>query len=381
MTAALDLALPAPHSWIQSRTFSAMADNALKRVAQYEGYEAAITPLNRCEPALSSGLYNHAPMVVEALFALGQGKQAPAWLHANKSDATPHSAPGTPIDEAHWQRALGQPDRYADWKALFEDQLEQHDWRQVLSIWTERLERGFTSSALHAALQTAHAVRPLIQSDTRIRRQTLASALAAWASRHRALPVHTPMPQGSRPMKAVWDSLTPLAKEHAPGQGMITAGYLALSHAEHFADELAQTRLQGVPLDQFDVLMDLLAAFFLDQVRDRFSAIVFTHALTGTAAARTLASQLPEPSQWRLLHRAFEASAGLKVAFTPYSDSLPPLKRPDFNPRLVEDAIATGDDHAIKLTEAMVSTYKRTKSPILLSVSAQITEISRSTTD
>lgn len=376
MTAALDLALPAPQSWVQSQAFSAMADNALKRIPHYDGYEAAITRLNRCKPALSSGFYNHAPMVVEALFALGQGKQAMAWLDANMADVTPYAAPGTPIDESQWQRALGQSDRYADWKALFEGQLEQHDWRQVLSVWVDRLERGFTSSALHAALQTAHAIRPLIQSDTPIRRTALASALAAWASRHRALPVHTPMPDGSRSMQAVWDTLTPLAKEYAPAQGMITAGYQALPHAAHFAEELAQTRLQGVPLDQFDVLMDLLAAFFLDQVRDRFSAIVFTHALTGTAAARTLAEQLPGPSQWRLLHRAFEAAAGLKVAFTPYAETLQPLKRPDFNPKLVEDAIATGDDHVIKLTEAVVSTYQRTKSPILLSVSAQITQIS-----
>lgn len=376
MTAALDLALPAPRNWVQSQAFSAMAENALKRTPNYDGYAEVIAGFDKVDTALSTGLYNHAPMVVEALFALGQGGKSAAWLASNSNEFKPHPSPSVPIDDAHWQRALGQPDRYSDWKAYFENQLMVMDWQPVLEVWVDRLERGFSSSALHAALQTAHAVRPLIQSDTLVRRKALARALAAWASRHRALPVHTPLPQGKRSMSAVWHTLTPLPRDKAPGEGMITAGYQALAHADQFAGEIAQLQLQGNVLDQFDIMMELMAEAFLDLARNRFSAIVFTHALTGTAAARTLARQLPEPTQWRLLHRAFEAAAGLKVAFSSYAEGLPPLPRPAFNPSLVEDAIATGDDHAIKLSEAMVSTYKRTKAPILLSVSAQITQIS-----
>jgi len=375
MTSPLDLALPAPKAWFKTQAFSTLADQVLAHKADYRGYDTVMDQLADYDPALQSGMYNHAPMVIEALYGMGQGNQALAWLETQPERFKPRPAPQSAITEENWVDALGQPERYSDWLNLFEHALSTQDWTSVLSLWVNRLAAGFSTSAVHAALQTAHAVRPLSLEDTPARRRALANGLAAWAARHRRLPVQVEFPQGYRSMSAILDTIHVLDAQHAPGPGMITAGFQALVHAPDFAGQVGQLDLGGPVLSQFDRLIVILADMFLDLARSPFTAIVFTHALTGTDAARTLAHHVPDTIAQQLLFRAFETALALKVAFAPHARSLPAHAHADLKPFLVDQAVATGDDHAIKLTGAMIAAYQRTKSPKLLAVSTQITEL------
>jgi len=364
MPSPLDLALPAPSGWFANRALSAAAGAALRTRSNYTGHDAVLAQLADADPSLTNGLYNHAPMVVEALFAMGQGDKAQAWLDAQTDDQRPRRDTQTRTDLSQWRSALGNPARYSDWRRLFTDQLEHAPWRDVLTVWTHRLSDGFSSAACHGVIQTAHAARALRQSDTPIRRQALANALAAWASRFTPLD----LPHRVLPLTAALGHVRALPAAHAPGEGMITAGFARLSHAPGFTDAMALADVSGGSAEQFDSLMIDFAHLFLDLARTRFSAIVFCHALTGCAAAAILADLAPQSVREALLYRAFEAGAALKAAFTPVALQAPDplLTLPSGAP--ADRAVSQGDDHVIKLTEACLSAYTRTREPVFLHV-------------
>lgn len=371
MTAALDCPQPQARSWHADRALSQAAGSALKTRPDYRQHDAALAQLDRISPALTNGYYNHAPMVVEALSAMGQGREALAWLEREADSFTPVDAETSPLNPDNWRALIAAPGRYADWRAYFQNALETDPWREVVAIWVNRLVFGFSSSAAHGLLQTAHAARALQSDATPQRLRALANALAGWASRHSPLPVDVLPNQGVLDFQAALNAVTPLSADKAPGEGAITAGYAQLVHAPGFAEDVSLVDLSGDLDARFDALMAVMASLFLSLARTPYTVIVFTHAVTGTAAARTLSQIVPDAVGRQLLFRAFEHGAALKAAFAPLAlqSEAPRKALPPGDP--ARRAAQHGDDHMIKLTEAMLDAYKRTHNPVFLDVIAQ----------
>jgi hypothetical protein len=87
---------------------------------------------------------------------------------------------------------------------------------------------------------------------------------------------------------------------------------------------------------------------------DVLGAIVFVHGVTGLTAIRSLLPLLEPETARRMVRYGWQASAALYATF---GSALP--ERRDVDARtdvasLVEAAVAHGDEHAIKLTEACV---------------------------
>ncbi|WP_440958049.1 questin oxidase family protein [Oceanicaulis sp. LC35] len=371
MTAPLDIALPAPRNWHADRALSQAAGSLLKARPDYRQLDAALTRLDAVSPALTNGFYNHAPMAVEALCSMGQGDEAPAWLEAQADSFTLAGPEGAPLDPDDWRALIGGRTRYPEWRAFFRDELKDRPWREVLSLWVHRLVDGFSSSACHAILQTAHMARALHAHETPVRLNALANALAAWADRYSPLPVEPRPNQGVLDFHATLSWITLLPEAHAPGEGAITAGYAQLVHADDFAEVTSLVDLSGALELRFDALMQEMTRLFIAYARTPYTVIVFTHAVTATAAARTLSTLVPDALGRRLLFRAFEHGAALMAAFTPLALQAPdPIRALPPNYPAYR-AARHGDDHIIKLTEALLRAYQRSHNPIYLDAIAQ----------
>ena len=129
-------------------------DDALDAIAPY-GIE------------LTNGNSNHAPMVAEALCALGRPKAVEPWIERYRARMAPRPFAGDRIARDDWREALGRRQRFADWARLFADELGAAPWRAVVDRWVDRLAPGFCAAATHGPIRVGHAVRALADSDTR----------------------------------------------------------------------------------------------------------------------------------------------------------------------------------------------------------------------
>ena len=133
---------------------------------------------------------NHGPMGAEALVAMERADTVKGWSedYKRRLKLGPHEGRGRPMAKEEQQRALGDFKRVADWMALFDREMQEASWQEVLKQWTPRLSPGLSAAAMHGLLRTAHAVRSLARKETAARRRELAEGLAYWAARYQILP-------------------------------------------------------------------------------------------------------------------------------------------------------------------------------------------------
>lgn len=294
---------------------------------------------------MGPGFAEHGPMVVEAISSLGFDDRAGAWVDAynGKRRHLPLPPPQRPIDGADdgdWRAALGVFPRAADWLAFFRAALADTPWPKVLRVWVPRLLDGHAGGLTHGLIRTAHAVRclPAEGAPSELTRDELAHGLGYWAASYHRSPgdpdcsgaldldealYRLPRGEGADIAPAI-ESLAPVADiEEAIGRHTASFGRLLLAH-----DELAP-----VP------------------------TIQLVHSITAPRSMRDLLPYLPPesgPWAYRLLWRV---SAGIVARLArplaAGSESDPPRAVASATPtELADRAIAHGDEHVIKLTEA-----------------------------
>ena len=110
---------------------------------------------------LVNGNANHGPMAAEALFALGRDDAVLPWVDGYRGRLTHRPSRSSAIHPDEWREYLGARERLGDWIELFENELSERPWREVLSKWTPRLVPGLMAAATHGLIRTGHAVRSL----------------------------------------------------------------------------------------------------------------------------------------------------------------------------------------------------------------------------
>ena len=110
--------------------------------SNYEPLDGALEALAGSDIGLKNGNSNHAPMVAEALCAMGRPQAVMPWIARYKERLLPRPAAGDPIRAETWRSALGQRDRFADWAEFFGDELRQAPWPEVLDRWTGAVGAG-----------------------------------------------------------------------------------------------------------------------------------------------------------------------------------------------------------------------------------------------
>jgi hypothetical protein len=309
--------------------------------------DEALERFEQCGPEFGRGLANHGPMATEAMIQLGHIDDVPAWVdeYCSHLDVRPDGI--EPITDETWPDAIGDIRRITDWTIFFRHQLDDAPVDDVLARWIPRLLPGVMAAATHGVIRTAHALRSLSQHDTPPRRNELAAGLAYWAARYQTLPGKVSL-AGRLPVgDALADlpSPPPEAKKHF----LISHAVEALNDEPAFAlaaDNVARPPSVETALSELTAAM---AALFLAD--PGHATIAYLHGVTAPAAVRLLLPHLPTDLHLPAFAGAWHASAALAAAFG-WAPAPAITAEPLSWAELAGRAVATGDEHAIKLTEA-----------------------------
>jgi hypothetical protein len=326
----------------------------------------ALTVFAATAPEFGMGLSNHGPMAAEVLERLGHEEAIAGWTAAYRARLQDAPVPPErPLSEEEWPRALGDGDRFADWLAHFEVELADRPVRAVVVEWAPRLGPGTVAAATHGLIRTAHALRSFGSIESEPRRLEVAQGLAYWASRYQELP-GPPLLIGSQGVEEALAAL-PYLPEETPDEFLISA---QVAHVADIADEFEQAvaslGFQGDALALLDALACGGARAYLGNVESGHS-VALLHAITAPLALELLLPWLAPEDHDAALGYAWQSLAALHVAYAvdrhppDLSDEAPPT--PD---ELVAGALASGDEHALKLTEAALRCHARTGDPHLL---------------
>lgn len=328
----------------------------------YAPLDDALDILSHYGPELTNGNFNHAPMVVEALCALGRPEAVFPWIEAYRPRLTPRPAAGEPVDWSQWRTHLGKREMFADWSRLFAAELGQAPWRAVLDRWAARLAPGYSGAAVHGAIRTAHGARGLAKAETRVRLRELADALAGWAASYVELP--TAAATGPKLSPEVALAAVPVVPRERRPPGNITTALNKLIEFPEFAPVIDAVDL-GRDLDAaVGTLGDLFARVYLANATDTRTFIVFVHSVTAVHALGNLLPHVSAATGNALARYAWQAGCGLYAAFGGAAPAEVGAPGDDELRTLVDQAVANGDEHVIKFTEASIARHKIAPSPV-----------------
>jgi hypothetical protein len=318
----------------------------------------------------SFGFANHGPMAAEALAHLGRSDAIAGWVERYRTRLEPAPPPAQrPLSEQDWPAALGQEDKFPDWLALFEREVADRPPVAVVGEWVPRLLPGAVGAATHGLIRTAHAVRALAADDTAPRRLELANGLAFWASTYQELP-GPPLLIGR---EGVADALAdlPYLPEDAPRQLLISDMVVQVGDiADEFEQAVASLGWTGGPVELLDQLASGGARAYLRN-DDGGGAIGLLHAVTSPLACELVLPWLALEDRDAALGYIWQAVAALHVAYDIDRKSDLPEAGTLSADALVDRALDSGDEHAIKLTEAALRSFGRTGDPALLWAAAE----------
>src|SRR6516225_7647301 len=238
------------------------------RAPSYASLDDALEILALYGIELKNGNSNHAPMVAEALCALGRPDAVMPWIARYRERMLPRPAAGDRIRREDWRAALGERGRFTDWSAFFGEELREGPWREVLDRWVERLAPGFCAAATHGVIRVGHSARGLGAEETPPRLRELADAFASWAATYQELPTN-PEAESRRltPREAI--ARVAVVPPDRRGQaGNITAALCMLDDFPPFVPAIGLIDTAGALEPLIAELTEVFARFYLANARD-----------------------------------------------------------------------------------------------------------------
>ena len=313
----------------------------------YVTHDLALSALRSKAPELKNGAPNHAPMVVEALAALGREDAVPRWIERALSRLAEGPAPdmGQAVQP---QPALGDASRLAGWQGLFRRELAGSSRQDVLERWLPRLIPGSMAAGTHGIIRCGHACRALDDGVTPPRIEELAAALAYCAARYRAID-GTPLLAGPLDLEQATREL-PLLPAEVDRRGPPPKVIERLDELASFPWAVSRLAPPADPFASLGELAEIGARIYLHDAGRH--PLVLLHAVTGPAAVQLLVSN----GSARLRSTAFaymwQAVAAWTAAFSRgLRDEAVKEARESWD-EIIDLSVDSGDDHAIKLTEA-----------------------------
>jgi hypothetical protein len=334
------------------------------RAPSYASLDDALETLAPYGIELRNGNSNHAPMVAETLCALGRPEAVMPWITRYRERMLPRPGAGARIRREDWHTALGQRERFADWSAFFGEELQEGPWREVLDHWMGRLAPGFCAAATHGVIRVGHAARGLVDSETPQRLRELADAFASWATTYQELPAAEHVTNGTMTPREAITKIAVVPPDRRSYAGNITASLAMLDDFPEFARSIGLIDTGGELARLVSELTEVFARVYLANAHDIRTTIAFIHAVTSPAALGNIAPQVSERTARMALRYAWQSGCGLYACFggaTAMAEDIEP--REGDEDELVDRAIAHGDEHVIKFTEACLHRHGLAPSP------------------
>ena len=329
----------------------------------YAPLDDALEVLSAYGPELNNGNFNHAPMVVEALCALGRPEAVFPWIDGYRPRLMPRPSPGERMDWSQWRAHLGRRDAFAAWSGLFAAELAAAPWRSVLDRWAARLAPGYSAAATHGAIRVGHAARGLAEAETRVRLRELGDALASWAASYSELPTVPTVAQRRLDPRAALAAV-PVVPPERRSPGNITTALNKLVEFPEFALAIDLVDFGGEAGAAVGQLAELFARTYLANAVDTRTSIVFVHSVTAVHALGNLLPHVTPPTGQALARYAWQAGCGLYAAFGGVHPIEALAAENDDIQVLADRAVANGDEHVIKFAEAAIARHKIAPSPV-----------------
>ncbi|MBO8187622.1 questin oxidase family protein [Streptomyces spirodelae] len=343
--------------------------------------DEALERLHACGPEHEGWLSNHAPMAVEALVRHGEARSVHRWIDAYRDKLEDMPSPDSPVTEANWREALGDPRRLADWIDHFTHQIDEHPWQDVLALWWPRLLPGISAGATHPVIRTGHAVRALLTQGglTTPRRTELAHALGYWAARHSTLPGVTLLPAEAT-AEAGYDAV-PLIADQSGGIRARLARITALPQRPVPAARTTAQEAGSGGTDPDEARADLeeivRAATRRYATHAHGSPVMLVHAATAPNAVLRILPALPRTLWAAGADAAWAASAAVTAVYSPAEGGPTPSSSPVAPQAAFARAAAHGDEHAIKFADTALDVVARTDGgdPLVTAAMLRATEL------
>ena len=325
--------------------------------------DQALTMLSGCGPEFASGLSNHGPMAAEALSALGREDAVEEWVAHYRKRLSDRPRNVAPIAPESWTESLGELQRVSDWEDFFTIELDSMPWSEALEKWIPRLAPGMISGATHGLIRTAHAVRSLAAEENASRRAELVAGLAYWAARYRVLPGIPGHVEPRRPSEGIADVPIMPVELRSRRASSISEAVRELDGFPPFA-AVVNLAAPGEDLSAF--ISDLTATMAVRYLENAGAAsISYVHTVTAPSALRMIAPYLTSETGRLAARYAWQAAAAIHSR----SDHAHPVELPAAMPEpedLIDRAVFSGDEHAIKFTEACLREYAFNPNPAFL---------------
>src|SRR5438105_4127791 len=250
------------------------------RAPSYTSLDDALEILAPYGIALKNGNSNHAPMVAEALCAMGRPDTVMPWIARYRERMLPRRQAGARISRNDWRTALGERERFADWSTFFAEKLQEAPWYSVLDRWLERLMPGFCAAATHGVIRVGHAARSLAEDETPQRLRELADAFASWAAAYQELPASGGAANGAMTPRQAIERVPIVPPDWRSGAGNITASLAMLGDFLEFAPAIGLIDTRGDLASLVAQLTELFAQLYLANARDIRTTIAFIHGVT-----------------------------------------------------------------------------------------------------
>lgn len=280
-----------------------------------------------CE--FGGGLSNHRPMVLAAITRLGATDQQLSSFDAQyRQRLEPAPAPETwPAGDA-WPGRLGDRCAWPAYRSLFQQWLEHEAAGDVLRQTLPTLMQGVGGAAFHGLIRTAYAVDSAHRAE-------LADALAYWACRHLVLGEARAARGAGDDVEHALAGVPPLRAK----TGLIFERMRAAAARPGFSNATARLAIGESTLHRLGHHAAAMYAMTGD-----FTVL---HLVTGAHAMRVLLPFLDDP-RTAVGHYWHAYAAG--VATTALAPAAAP--RAKTWPQIVAAAVASHDDHLIKLVDS-----------------------------
>jgi hypothetical protein len=328
------------------------------RASSYSPLDEALETVAPFGIELKNGNSNHAPMVAEALCALGRPEAVMPWIARYRERMLPRPGVDARIHRENWRFVLGERTRFADWSAFFAEELQEAPWRQVLDCWIDRLAPGFCAAATHGVIRVGHAVRGLSNCETPQRLYELADAFAGWAATYRELPVCGHAANGMMGPREAIARVAIVPPDQRNYASNITASFAMLDDLSEFASSVGLIDTSGDLRPLVAELTEVFARVYLANAHDIRTTIAFIHGVTSIAALGNIAPEISERTARAAIRYAWQSGCALYACFSGDTVMLEDIQsREQDRDELVDRAVEHGDEHVIKFTEACLQRY------------------------